>query len=129
MKKLLCLLAMTCASPALAADYTATLEVPPGFVKHWIAPRPFTTVVPGTPDVIEVLSGAGRELVFTVKPEGGTTNIVLLNDNGEQIANLLVTNPSTATQVGQLYHGPDGWQLYRKDINCDLPCVKPKEKK
>jgi hypothetical protein len=129
MKKLLCVFALTCASPALAADYTATLRVPPGFVQHWVAPRPFTTVVPGTPDVVEVLRGSGRELVFMVKPEGGTTNILLLNDDGEQIANLLVTNPSTATQVAKLRQGPEGWQVYRKDVDCELPCVRPKEKK
>src|SRR5262249_59396517 len=115
MKKLLCLLAITCASPALAADYTTTLKVPPGFVKHWIAPRPFTTVVPGSPDVVEVLSGKGRELVFMVKPEGGTTNIVLLNDDGEQVANLLIVNPSGPGIDTDVYQGPDGWQVYRTD--------------
>jgi hypothetical protein len=124
MKKLLCVLAITCASPALAVDYTATLEVPPGFVKHWIAPRPFTTVIPGSPDVVEILSGAGRELVFMLKPEGGTSNILLLDDNGEQIANLLVFNPGELKT--QLRQGPEGWQVYRKD---DPSYVRPKEKK
>ena len=103
MKKFVCLLAITCASPALAADYSDTLRVPPGFIKHWIAPRPFTTVVPGAPDVVEILRGSGRELVFMLKPEGGQTNILLLNDDGEQVANLLVINPSqlhTSLQQG-----------------------------
>jgi len=90
-----------------APTQQTTLEVPPGFVQHWIAPRPFTTVVPGAPDVVEILRGSGRELVFMLKPEGRQTNILLLNDDGEQVANLLVINPSqlhTSLQQGQ-----DGW--------------------
>jgi hypothetical protein len=108
----------------MATDYTDTLQVPPGFVKHWIAPRPFTTVVPGSPDIVEILSGSGRELVFMVKPEGGTTNILLLNDDGEKIANLMIVIPSEFETAP--YQGSDGWQLYRKD-NPDF--VRPKEKK
>src|SRR2546430_16903872 len=93
MKKLFWIWAIICTSPVLAADFAATLQVPPGFVKHWIAPRPFTRVVPGTPEVVEILSATGRELVFTVKPEGGTTNILLLDDSGERVANLQVVIP------------------------------------
>src|SRR5262249_673109 len=65
------------------------LEVPPGFVKHWVAPRPFTRVIPGTSEVVEVLLAAGRELVFMVKPDVAlppTTNILLVDDNGEVVA-------------------------------------------
>lgn len=124
MKKLLCLLAITCASPVMAADYTAKLEVAPGIAKHWIAPEPFTTVVSGTPEVVEILKGSGRELVFVMKPEGGMTNILLLNDEGEQVANILVVNPSRFH--GEIRQGPGGWELYKKDNN---EYVRPKEKK
>ena len=93
------------------------------------APRPFTTVVPGTADVVEVLRGSGRELVFMVKPEGGTTNILLLNDDGEQVANLLIINPSAPGIERNLHQGPDGWEMYRKDTDGDPNYVKPKEKK
>jgi hypothetical protein len=124
MKKLSFLLAITCASPVLAADYTDTLAVPPGFVEHWTAPRPFATVVPGTPDVVEILSGAGSELVFMLKPEGGTTNILLLDDKGAQVANLRITNPSQLHS--QIWQGPNGWQAYRQD-NPDY--VEPRKKK
>jgi hypothetical protein len=147
MKKLLCILAIICASPAFAtdeprfglprtgpkaadykagskaADYTTVLNVPPGFVKHWIAPQPFTRVAPGTPDVIEILQGSGRELVFMVKPEGGETNILLLNDSDEQIANLLVVNPPTFMAPSQ---GPQGWQVFHKD-NPDYMLAKDKK--
>jgi hypothetical protein len=99
-------------------------QVPPGFVRHWIAPRPFTTVVPGTPDVVEILRGSGRELVFMVKPEGGTTNILLLDGNNERIANLLIVNPPPLET--EIHQGPDGMSVYRKD-NPDF--VRAKEKK
>ena len=109
-----------------APTQQTTLEVPPGFVQHWTAPRPFTRVVPGTPEVVEIISAGAtdRELVFTLKPEGGQTNILLLNDDGEQVANLLVINPSqlhTSLQQGQ-----DGWQIYHKD---NPYYVAPKAKK
>jgi hypothetical protein len=50
-----------------------TLEVPPGSVKHWIAPREFTRAAPGTSEVVEILSAKGRELIFMVKPDVGGT--------------------------------------------------------
>jgi hypothetical protein len=113
MKKLICLLAFTCVSPVVAQDFTDTLEVPPGFVQHWIAPRSFTSAIPGNADVIDVLPITGRELVFTVKPEGGTTNILLLDDKGEQVANLRIVIPARFNT--ETHQGPDGWQIYRKD--------------
>jgi len=94
----------------------ATVEVAPGFVKHWVSPRPFTRVIPGTSEVIEVLSASGQELVFMVKPDidlPPTTNILLIDDNGEVIANLRITIPRALnTEVRQ---GPDDMQVYRKD--------------
>jgi hypothetical protein len=146
MKKLFCILAISCTSPVLAADFTATLQVPPGFVKHWIAPRAFTRAIPGTSEVIEILSATGRELVFMVKPDTGTTistaangttssgttsttslgttNILLVNDNGEVVANLRIVIPGMFDR--EVHQGPDGSQVYRKD-NPDY--VAPKEKK
>jgi hypothetical protein len=108
-----------------AATQTTTLEVPPGFVKHWVAPRPFARVIPGTADAIEVLSASGRDLVFTVKPDNSRpTNILLVNDNGDVVANLRIVIPGTPNS--EIHQGPDGSQVYRKD-NPDY--VAPKEKK
>ena len=106
---------------------TTTLEVSPGFVKHWIAPRPFTRVIPGTSEVLEVLSAASRELIFMVKPDVAlppTTNILLVDDNGEVVANLRIVIPETVTH--ELHQGPNGSQIYRKDNPNYVP---PKEKK
>jgi hypothetical protein len=109
---------------------TVTLKVPPGFVKHWVAPRTFTRVIPGTSEVIEILSAKERELVFMVKPDTGTaaslatTNILLVNDDGEVVANLRIVIPAQLNADTQ--QGPDGTQVYRKD-NPDY--VPPKVKK
>jgi hypothetical protein len=112
---------------ALQVAQDVTLEVPPGFVKQWIAPRPFSRVVPGTSEVVEVLSAVGRELVFMVKPDIAlppTTNILLVNDVGEVIANLHIVIPGILNH--ELHQGPDGTQLYRKD---NPNYVAPKVKK
>jgi hypothetical protein len=104
-----------------------TLEVPPGFVKHWVAPHSFSRVIPGTSDVVEVLSARDRELVFMVKPDIAlppTTNILLVNDDGEVVANLRINIPKALN--GEVRQGPDGTQLYRKD---NPNYVAPKEKK
>jgi hypothetical protein len=112
---------------AMRVAQDVTLEVQPGFVKQWIAPRPFSRVIPGTSDVVEVLSAIDRELVFMVKPDIAlppTTNILLVNDVGEVIANLHIVIPgSLNTEVQQ---GPNGYQVYRKDNPNYVP---PKEKK
>ena len=125
---------------------TTRLEVPPGFVKHWVAPRPFTRVVPGTSEVVEILSAKDRELVFMVKPDVGgiissetttafgttttstaaliATNILLLEDNGEVVANLRISIPEPLDH--EIRQGRDGSQSYRKDNPDHVP---PKVKK
>jgi hypothetical protein len=139
MKKLVCLLMVSCASPVLAQDFTATLQVSPGHVERWTASRPFKDVIPGNPDIVDVLATTDRQLTFIVKPEAGktitttktdtlgplvststttttyprSTNILLLDDNGKQVANLRVVIPGRFTWA--TLQGPDGWQVYRKD--------------
>jgi len=109
------------AYPAPPAEPTE-LEVAPGSVKHWVAPRPFTRVIPGTSEVVEVLSGAGQELVFMVKPDVAlppSTNILLVNNDGEVVANLRITIPGPLTH--EYRRGPDGPQIYRKDNPSYVP--------
>jgi hypothetical protein len=69
----------------------------------------------------------GRELVFMVKPDIAlppSTNILLVNDDGEVIANLRIVIPATLNH--ELHQGPSGTQIYRKD---NPNYVAPKEKK
>jgi hypothetical protein len=110
---------------AVPVTETATLAVPPGFIQHWKARRPFSQVIPGTADVVEVLSASGQDLVFTTKLDNTRpTNILLVNDDGEVVANLRVIMPgSLNTEIQQ---GPEGYQVYRQD---NPNYVAPKEKK
>jgi hypothetical protein len=110
---------------ATSPAQTTTLEVPPGFVAHYTAPRPFARVIPGTSDVVEILSTSERGLVFMIRPDNARpTNILLVNDLGEVVANLRVTIPGQFNT--EIQRGPDGTQMYNKD-NPDY--VAPKEKK
>jgi Pilus formation protein N terminal region len=137
MRYLSFLAAVLASAPACAAEYTHTIELPPGFVQRWQAPRPFKNVILGNPNIVDAVpSETNQELIITAKPGGGNTNIVLVDENGKQVANVRVTNPApqyqparsaengkwdakTGTFIGKL-------QLYRNDDKCylDLGCVR-----
>ena len=92
MRYLSFLAAVLASAPACAAEFTHTIELRPGFAERWQAPRPFKNVIVGNPDIVDTVQGqTNQELIIITKPDGGTTNIVLSDENGEQVANLLVT--------------------------------------
>jgi Flp pilus assembly secretin CpaC len=98
MRYLSFLAAVLASAPAYAAEFTHKIELPPGFAERWQAPRPFKSVILGDPDIVDAIQGqTNRELIIITKPDGGTTNIVLNDENGEQVANVLVTNPAIPT--------------------------------
>ena len=79
-----------------------------------------SNIVPGNPDIVDVVQGAtNQEIIVITKPDGGTTNIVLNDENGKQVANLLVTNaqywPARSAKAGTV--------VYRKDPECSPDCV------
>jgi Pilus formation protein N terminal region len=111
-------------APACAAEFTHTIELRPGFTERWQAPRPFKSVILGNPDIVDTVPGrTNRELTIITKPDGGSTNIALIDENGEQVANVLVTNPAPqyqparSTETGRL-------QFYRNDDKCYPDCVR-----
>jgi Flp pilus assembly secretin CpaC len=127
MRYLAFLAAVMASAPAYAAEFTHRIELPPGFVERWQAPRPFTNVIIGNPDIVDALPGHNQELIIMTKPEGGTTNIALLDENGEQVANVLVNpqHPEPAIQYKTVRSAETStWQLYRKDPECYPPCWK-----
>jgi len=131
MRYLSLLAAILASTPVCAAEFTDTLEITPGFAKRWAAPRPFTDVMIGNPDIVDAKAETNQALVISMKkPEGGATNIVLLDGHGEQVANVLVTNPREPAvarpriqyQVAQ-NAATGAWQVYRKDDECYRLCV------
>jgi hypothetical protein len=125
MRYLSLLAAILANTPVCAAEFTDTVEIPPGFAKGWSAPRPFTDVVIANPDIVDAKAETNQKLIISTKPEGGTTNIVLLDEHGDQVANVLVTNPAIQYQLAR--GGKTGaWQLYRNEDKCYPVCVRNK---
>jgi hypothetical protein len=128
MRYLSFLAALLASAPAYAAEFTHKLELRPGVVERWQAPRPFMNVIIGNPDIVDALPGTNQELIIMTK-DGGTTNIALTDENGEQVANVLVTNP--APQYKPARSAETGtWQVYRNDDKCWPACrmTKPNDR-
>ena len=124
MRYLSFLAAVLASAPVCAAEFTDTIELRPGFTERWQAPRPFKNVILGNPDVVDVVQGqTNQELIISTKPDGGATNIALIDEHGEQVANVLVTTapryqPARSAVTGRL-------QVYRNDDKCYPDCTKP----
>src|SRR5205807_7703338 len=113
MKYLSLFVAIFAGTPAYALEYTHSIEIPPGFAEHWQAPRPFTAIIPGNIDVADAITGGtDRDVIIMTKPGGGTANILFVGDNGEIVANLLVSNPTVQYQMRQ-ESTTKAWQVYR----------------
>ena len=132
MRYLIFLAAVLAGAPACATEFTHKLELRPGLAERWQAPLPFKHIVPGNPDIVDVVQRAtNQEIIVITKPDGGTTNIVLNDENGKQVANLLVTRPAQdLVQYRAARSDKTGMLRYRKDPECAPGCLKtpPKPK-
>ena len=84
---------------------THYIEMPPGFTIRFESPRPFASVVAGNIEVAEAVPGqSDRILVVTSKPVIGATNFLMIDRNGQEVANLLVNvkYPPAAREVGKV---------------------------
>ena len=128
MRYLSFLAAVLASAPACAAAFTHKIELPPGFTQRWQAPRPFKSVILGNPDIVDVVQGqTNQELIISTKPDGGTTNIALIDENGDQVANVLVTQP--APQYTYVRSAETGTlRAYRNDDKCYPDCTKPNDR-
>jgi Flp pilus assembly secretin CpaC len=72
-------------------QYTHYIEMPPGITIRFESPQPFASVVPGNTDVADAVPGpTDRLLAVTSKTVTGATNFLMLDRNGQEVANLLV---------------------------------------
>jgi hypothetical protein len=122
MRYLSFLAAVLASAPACAAEFTHTIELRPGLVERWQAPRPFMNVFIGNTDIVDAIPGHNQELIIITKPDGGTTNIALIDENGEQVANVLVINP--AVQYLPARSAETGMQVYRNEDKCWPDCAR-----
>jgi len=127
MKYLSLLVTILAGTPAYALErYTESIEIPQGFSLRWPdhgqrAPA-FKTVIPGNTDVADAIPAGENKLVILMKPNGGTTNFLLLDEDNEQVANLLVTTPKIEYPLAQ-NSMTKTWQVYRNDDSCFPVCV------
>jgi hypothetical protein len=137
MRYLSLIVAILVSTPVCAAEFTDTIEIPAGFAKRWSAPRPFTEVVIGNPDVVDAKAETNQELIISMKSEVKAessslsssstettrpvdpmrSNITLLDEHGEQVADVLVTNPATQYEPARNANTGE-LQLYRNDDKC-----------
>jgi hypothetical protein len=80
-------------------------------------------VIIGNADIVDAFPGHNQELISITKPDGGTTNIALIDDNGEQVANMLVTNPAIQYQLAR---SQTGMQATGRKTNAIRLCQVPK---
>src|SRR6185312_14014725 len=111
MRYLLFFAAVLTSAPACAAD--TQIQLRPGLAVSWRAPRPFKNVILGDPDIVDVVQGQTNQELVIIAKHGGTTNIVLNDDNGEQVANVLI-NPPPEYQYKRSA-GTGTLRAYRKD--------------
>jgi hypothetical protein len=129
MRYLSLLAAILASTPVCAAEFTDTIEIPPGFNARWQAPRPFAEVLIGHPDIVDAKpansESENRALIINMNPKAKDgTNILVLDALGEQVANLRV-NPAHSTSQYQGVRNPKTgtWQVYRKEDECFFACV------
>jgi hypothetical protein len=70
---------------------THYIEMPPGTTIRFESPQPFASVIPGNTAVADAVPGpTNRILVVTSKRVKSATNFLMINGNGQQVADLLV---------------------------------------
>jgi len=119
----ICAAEITCQT---AAEFTCKIVLPPGFAVQWQAPKLFTKLEIGNRHIVDVLV-ENKVLTIVAKPkpnetEVGTTNILLTDEDGEQVANVLVINTAIHNQLARSAK-TGAWQFYRKDDECYPLCI------
>jgi Pilus formation protein N terminal region len=71
----------------IQAPYSATITMRSGYVGAYQTTGPVKDVMIGRPDVVDVIPQSDRVLMLTAKAPG-TTNLLLLDADGKQVANL-----------------------------------------
>jgi hypothetical protein len=72
-------------------EFTHTIEMEPGFAARWTAPRPFASIIIGDSKVADAIPGQIDRVVVITSKTAGQTNLLMVDDKGEQVANLFVS--------------------------------------
>jgi hypothetical protein len=77
---------------------TVRIDMYPGFALRYKASKPFASAVVGNPEVVDALPHTD-EVLLIPKAGGGETNILLLDNNGLQVANVWITVASATARA------------------------------
>ena len=86
MKSLLIATTMLICGTAMAQD---EIIMTPGFAKQYVAPKSFATIWIADPKIVDGLAASDRVVTLTPQSEGAT-NVLFLDSDGKEVAELIV---------------------------------------
>ena len=107
---------LTAVSAASPASAESIIDVTIDFAKVLKLDRPAGTIVVGNPGIADATVEDDTTLVLTGKA-AGTTNFIVLDANGEEIANSVLRVSSNVRQLTTIFRGPK-----RQTYSCAPTC-------
>lgn len=99
MGKMFGLLLLLAAESAVAQEaLSTTITLRPGFAARWQAPRAFRNVSVADGAIVDAAPQSDHRLLLTAKATGAT-NVMVLDDQGELVANLIVSVGGTLNKI------------------------------
>ena len=101
---------------AHAAAAAETIDLTIDFAKILKLDRPAGTIVIGNPGIADATVGDNDSLVLTGRA-AGTTNMIILDENGEEMTNAIVRVSSDVRQLTTVFYGSK-----RQTFSCSPHC-------
>ncbi|WP_161141026.1 pilus assembly protein N-terminal domain-containing protein [Propylenella binzhouense] len=101
---------------AAGAARADTIDVTIDFAKILKLDKPAATLVIGNPGIADATVGDDKTVVLTGKA-AGTTNLIILDDKGQEIANEIVRVSSDVRQLTTVFYGSK-----RQSFSCSPQC-------
>jgi putative type II/III system pilus formation protein len=116
MKTILASIAMLLIAFAAHAEgqITHTITMRAGYVGSYTSPVPFTSALIGKPEVIDAVPQSDRTLMLTAK-SAGTTNMLILDERGNEIANIgvqVIGRDVNRVQIHSMLGNLQGYTAY-----------------
>jgi Flp pilus assembly secretin CpaC len=101
---------------AIVEQQASSVMVVLDFAKMISFPQPARTIIIGNPAVVDGTLNDENTIVLTGKAVG-TTNMIVLGEAGQEIANLDVAVTANTRQLTTVYHG-----AVQQTYSCSGPC-------
>jgi Flp pilus assembly secretin CpaC len=107
---------------------TVNLKLEVGFSKQWTAPAPYASVIPGDIEIVDAMAGVtNRDVVIVAKKEG-YTNLLLLDGEGVQVANVMLQVGTPLPQKQIRVHNKKDNLIAYSSYQCNPICVRREDK-